>query len=199
MEVNARSTSTHTSPLAELLLGFGPTLLLVGLFILLARRAQRGGAGGLGGLGSFGRSQARRIDPARIRVTFADVAGIDEAKAELTEIVDFLRDPAPYQRLGGRMPHGVLLSGPPGTGKTLLARAVAGEAHAAFFSIAASEFIEAIVGVGAVAGTRPVRQGQGGRAGDRLYRRARRDRPVAPGLGLSPGQTTSASRRSTRS
>ena len=149
VEVNARSTSTHTSPLAELLLGFGPTLLLVGLFILLARRAQRGGAGGLGGLGNFGRSQARRIDPARIRVTFADVAGIDEAKAELTEIVDFLRDPAPYQRLGGRMPHGVLLSGPPGTGKTLLARAVAGEAHAAFFSIAASEFIEAIVGVGA--------------------------------------------------
>ena len=149
VEVNARSTSTHTSPLAELLLGFGPTLLLVGLFILLARRAQRGGAGGLGGLGNFGRSKARRIDPARIRVTFADVAGIDEAKAELTEIVDFLRDPAPYQRLGGRMPHGALLSGPPGTGKTLLARAVAGEAHAAFFSIAASEFIEAIVGVGA--------------------------------------------------
>jgi cell division protease FtsH len=82
-------------------------------------------------------------------VTFDDVAGIDEAKAELTEIVDFLRDPAPYERLGGRVPHGVLLSGPPGTGKTLLARAVAGEAHAAFFSIAASEFIEAIVGVGA--------------------------------------------------
>src|SRR5207249_950970 len=78
-----------------------------------------------------------------------DVAGIDEAKAELAEIVDFLRDPQRYQRLGGRIPHGVLLSGPPGTGKTLLARAVAGEAHAAFFSIAASEFIEAIVGVGA--------------------------------------------------
>ena len=149
VEVNARSTSTHASLLAELLLGFGPTLLFVGLFIVLARRAQRGGAGGLGGLGNFGASKARRVDPARIRVTFADVAGIDEAKAELSEIVDFLRDPAPYQRLGGRMPHGVLLSGPPGTGKTLLARAVAGEAHAAFFSIAASEFIEAIVGVGA--------------------------------------------------
>jgi cell division protease FtsH len=147
VEVNAESTSTHTSLLAEILLGFGPTLLLVGLFILLVRRAAAGG--GMGALGNFGRSQARRIDPEKIRVTFDDVAGIDEAKAELTEIVDFLRDPTPYSRLGGRMPHGVLLSGPPGTGKTLLARAVAGEAHAAFFSIAASEFIEAIVGVGA--------------------------------------------------
>jgi cell division protease FtsH len=147
VQVNAQSTSTKTSLLAEILLGFGPTLLIVGLFILLARRASAGG--GMGALGNFGRSQARRIDPEKIRVTFDDVAGIDEAKAELTEIVDFLRDPTPYERLGGRMPHGVLLSGAPGTGKTLLARAVAGEAHAAFFSIAASEFIEAIVGVGA--------------------------------------------------
>ncbi|MFL5863623.1 MAG: ATP-dependent zinc metalloprotease FtsH [Solirubrobacteraceae bacterium] len=145
--VNAKSTARHTSVLAEILLGFGPTLLLVGLFVLLARRAQAGG--GLGGLGNFGRSQARRVDPEKIRITFDDVAGIDEAKAELTEIVDFLKTPERYQKLGGRMPHGVLLFGPPGTGKTLLARAVAGEAHAAFFSIAASEFIEAIVGVGA--------------------------------------------------
>ncbi len=149
VQINARSTSTSTSLLAELLLGFGPTLLLVGLFVLLARRAAAAGGGGLGGLGAFGRSQARRVDPEQIRVTFQDVAGIDEAKAELTEIVDFLRDPTRYGRLGGRMPHGVLLSGAPGTGKTLLARAVAGEAHAAFFSISASEFIEAIVGVGA--------------------------------------------------
>jgi len=148
VQVNAKSTTTSTSLLAEILLGFGPTLLLVGLFVLLARRAQAG-AGGLGGLGNFGRSQARRVDPEKIRVTFNDVAGIDEAKAELTEIVDFLREPERYSRLGGRMPHGVLLFGPPGTGKTLLARAVAGEAQAAFFSIAASEFIEAIVGVGA--------------------------------------------------
>ena len=103
----------------------------------------------MGALGNFGRSKARRIDPATIRITFADVAGIDEAKSELTEIVDFLRNPARFGRLGGRMPHGVLLSGAPGTGKTLLARAVAGEAHAAFFSMSASEFIEAIVGVGA--------------------------------------------------
>ncbi len=149
VEVNAKNPNPGTSILAELLLGFGPTLLLVGLFVLLARRATAGAGGGLGGLGNFGRSQARRVDPEKIRVTFDDVAGIDEAKAELTEIVDFLKTPERYERLGGRMPHGVLLYGPPGTGKTLLARAVAGEAKAAFFSIAASEFIEAIVGVGA--------------------------------------------------
>jgi cell division protease FtsH len=148
VRINAESTTTKTSLLAEILLGFGPTLLIVGLFVLLARRAAKG-AGGMGALGNFGRSQARRVDPEKIRVTFADVAGIDEAKAELSEIVDFLRDPERYGSLGGRMPHGVLLSGAPGTGKTLLARAVAGEAHAAFFSISASEFIEAIVGVGA--------------------------------------------------
>jgi cell division protease FtsH len=147
VEVNAKSTTKGTSLLATLLLGFGPTLLIIGLFILLARRAAAGG--GAGALGAFGRSQARRVDPEKIRITFNDVAGIDEAKSELTEIVDFLRNPERYSRLGGRMPHGVLLSGAPGTGKTLLARAVAGEAHAAFFSISASEFIEAIVGVGA--------------------------------------------------
>ena len=149
VQVNAKNPNPGTSLIAELLLGFGPTLLLVGLFVLLARRAQAGAGGGLGGIGNFGRSQARRVDPQKIQVTFEDVAGIDEAKAELAEIVDFLKTPERYQRLGGRMPHGVLLYGPPGTGKTLLARAVAGEAHAAFFSIAASEFIEAIVGVGA--------------------------------------------------
>jgi cell division protease FtsH len=147
VEVNAKSTSQGTSLLLELLVGFGPALLIVGLFIMLARRATAGG--GMGALGAFGRSQARRVDPEKIRITFNDVAGIDEAKSELSEIVDFLRNPERYGRLGGRMPHGVLLSGAPGTGKTLLARAVAGEAHAAFFSISASEFIEAIVGVGA--------------------------------------------------
>ncbi len=147
VQVNAESTNKSTSLLEEILLGFGPTLLIVGVFVLLARRAQAGG--GMGALGNFGRSQARRVDPDKIRVTFDDVAGIDEAKGELTEIVEFLRTPERYSRLGGRMPHGVLLFGEPGTGKTLLARAVAGEAHAAFFSIAASEFIEAIVGVGA--------------------------------------------------
>jgi cell division protease FtsH len=148
VQINAQSTVRTTSVLESILLGFGPTLLIVGLLVVFMRRAAKSG-GGMGGLSSFGRTKARRIDPATIRITFADVAGIDEAKSELTEIVDFLLDPSRYGRLGGRIPHGVLLSGQPGTGKTLLARAVAGEAHAAFFSISASEFIEAIVGVGA--------------------------------------------------
>jgi cell division protease FtsH len=148
VQVNAQSTTQTTPLIVSVLLGFGPTLLIVGLFVLFARRAAKSG-GAMGALGNFGRSKARRVDPTTIRITFADVAGIDEAKSELTEIVDFLRNPERYGRLGGRMPHGVLLSGAPGTGKTLLARAVAGEAHAAFFSISASEFIEAIVGVGA--------------------------------------------------
>ena len=145
VEVNAKNPNPGRSVLAEVLLGFGPTLLFIGLFWFLARRAQSGA----GALAGFGRSKARRVDPAKIQVTFADVAGIDEVKAELTEIVDFLKTPERYVRLGARIPHGVLLFGPPGTGKTLVARAVAGEAQAAFFSIAASEFIEAIVGVGA--------------------------------------------------
>ena len=100
-------------------------------------------------LGAFGRSRARRYEPSGDKVTFADVAGIEEAKDELSEVVDFLRNPDKYRKLGGRIPHGVLLSGAPGTGKTLLARAVAGEADVPFFSMAASEFVEAIVGVGA--------------------------------------------------
>jgi cell division protease FtsH len=126
-----------------LLYGFGPTILLLGLLLLLVRR------GGARALGSFGRSRARRYKPTAERVTFADVAGIDEAKAELAEVVDFLKNPDRYRKLGGRIPRGALLSGPPGTGKTLLARAVAGEANVPFFSMSASEFIEAIAGVGA--------------------------------------------------
>ena len=137
-------------PLWEtLLFGFGPTLLIVGLFVLLARRAQA--AAGGGALGGFGRSRAKRYDAAEAKeqVNFEDVAGIDEAEDELVEVVDFLRNPGRYTKLGAMVPRGVLLSGPPGTGKTLLARAVAGEAGVPFFSLSASEFIEAIVGVGA--------------------------------------------------
>jgi len=135
------------SLLERVLLGFGPTLLLVGLFVLLARRASGGGAGGLGG---FGRSRARRYEPETgRRTTFADVAGIDEVEDEVAEIVDFLRNPDRYRRLGAMVPKGVLLAGPPGTGKTLLARAVAGEANVPFYFVSASEFIEFIVGVGA--------------------------------------------------
>jgi cell division protease FtsH len=143
--VNASAPDDGRSPLLTLILGFGPTILLVGLFVYFARRMSAGGA-----LGGFGRSQARRVSPdTQSRVTFDDVAGIDEAENELVEIVDFLKNPKRYERLGARIPRGVLLYGPPGTGKTLLARAVAGEAHAAFFSLSASEFVEAIVGVGA--------------------------------------------------
>jgi cell division protease FtsH len=133
------------SLLQTILLGFGPTILLVALFIFIFRRMARGGGGGM--LGQFGRSRARRVEAST--VTFADVAGIEEAKQELMEVVDFLGNPDKYRKLGARIPRGVLLAGPPGTGKTLLARAVAGEAGVPFFSASASEFIEAIVGVGA--------------------------------------------------
>jgi cell division protease FtsH len=143
--VNAVPLDTGAPWWQNLLLGFGPTLLFLGLLLWFMRRA--GNVQNV--LGSFGRSQARRYQPSGDRVTFADVAGIDEAKAELSEVVDFLRNPEKYQRLGGHIPHGVLLAGPPGTGKTLLARAVAGEADVPFFSMSASEFVEAIVGVGA--------------------------------------------------
>jgi cell division protease FtsH len=143
--VNAQPLDTGAPWWQNLLLGFGPTILFLLLLFWLLRRA--GNVQNM--LGSFGRSRARRYEPSGDRVTFADVAGIDEVKAELTEVVDFLRHPEKYRRLGGRIPHGVLLSGLPGTGKTLLARAVAGEADVPFFSMAASEFVEAIVGVGA--------------------------------------------------
>jgi cell division protease FtsH len=142
--VNAKPLDSGGPLWERLLLGFGPTIVLLLLLVWLFRRMS-----GSRAAGALGRSRARRYTPGRETVTFADVAGIDEAKQELTEIVDFLRDPEKYRRLGGRIPRGVLLSGPPGTGKTLLARAVAGEAGAPFFSMSASEFVEAIVGVGA--------------------------------------------------
>jgi cell division protease FtsH len=135
----------------NLLFSFAPALLIIGLYVWLFRRAAKQ-AGGLGGAltGGLGRSTARRFDAdAEGKVTFEDVAGIDEAENELVEIVEFLRDPQKYTRLGGTAPKGVLLVGAPGTGKTLLARAVAGEAGVPFFSMAGSEFIEMIVGVGA--------------------------------------------------
>jgi cell division protease FtsH len=128
------------------LLGFGPTLLLIGAFVWMSRRAASAGGGGIFGLG---RSRAKRYAEGQQAVTFDDVAGIDEAENELVEIVDFLKNPEKYQRLGGMMPKGVLLVGAPGTGKTLLARAIAGQAGVPFFSLSASEFIEMIVGVGA--------------------------------------------------
>ena len=144
--VSIEAAAEGMSSAFTLLLSFGPTLLLVAAFIWISRRASAAAGGGLFGLG---RSRAKRYSETQPAVTFDDVAGIDEAENELIEIVDFLKDPGKYQRLGGTVPKGVLLIGAPGTGKTLLARAIAGQAGVPFFSLSASEFIEMIVGVGA--------------------------------------------------
>ena len=149
VEISAKPIEEGGSPWTTLLLGFGPAVLIIGFYVWMFRRAQQGGGMG-GGLMGIGKSKARRYDQEQgTKVTFDDVAGIDEAENELVEIVDFLKDPPKYTRLGGTAPKGVLLVGPPGTGKTLLAKAVAGEAGVPFFSMSGSEFVEMIVGVGA--------------------------------------------------
>ena len=130
----------------QILLSWFPMLLLVGVWLFALRQMQGGGGGKIMG---FGKSRARMLSEKQGRVTFEDVAGIDEAKQELEEVVDFLKDPKKFQRLGGEIPKGVLLIGPPGTGKTLLARAIAGEANVPFFTISGSDFVEMFVGVGA--------------------------------------------------
>jgi cell division protease FtsH len=135
------------SVLFQLLMNAFPILLLIGVWIYFMRQMQ-GGGGGRGAM-SFGKSKARLLGEDQVGVTFADVAGIDEAKAEVSEVVDFLKDPSKFQRLGGKIPKGVLMVGPPGTGKTLLARAIAGEAKVPFFTISGSDFVEMFVGVGA--------------------------------------------------
>jgi cell division protease FtsH len=132
--------------LTSLLLSWAPMLLLIGVWVYFMRQMQ---GGGKGGAFSFGKSKARMLDEANNSITFADVAGCDEAKEEVKELVDFLRDPQKFQKLGGRIPRGVLMVGPPGTGKTLLAKAIAGEAKVPFFSISGSDFVEMFVGVGA--------------------------------------------------
>jgi len=132
--------------LSQVFISWFPMLLLIGVWIFFMRQMQ---GGGKGGAFSFGKSKARMLDEAKERVTFADVAGCDEAKEEVSELVDFLRDPTKFQNLGGRVPRGVLMVGSPGTGKTLLAKAIAGEAKVPFFSISGSDFVEMFVGVGA--------------------------------------------------
>lgn len=150
VEILAEPIQEEANPFFTFLIRFGPALLLIGIYIWVYRRAMKMGGGMGNALTSIGRSTARRYDKDKQKkVTFDDVAGIDEAENELVEIVDFLRDPKKYTRLGGTAPKGVLLIGPPGTGKTLLARAVAGESGVPFFSMNASEFVEMIVGVGA--------------------------------------------------
>jgi cell division protease FtsH len=148
VQISAEPLEEPRPLLLTILLAFGPTILLIAGFLWLSARAMRNAGGGVF---SIGRSRARRYEATEdtARITFEDVAGIDEVENELVEVVDFLKNPAKYQRLGGRIPKGVLLIGPPGTGKTLLARAVAGEAGVPFFSMSGSEFIEMVVGVGA--------------------------------------------------
>jgi len=135
--------------LMQIFISWFPMLLLIGVWIFFMRQMQGGGMGGKGGPMSFGKSKARLLNEDQVQVTFNDVAGIEEAKEEVTELVDFLRDPGKFQKLGGKIPRGVLLTGSPGTGKTLLARAVAGEAKVPFFTISGSDFVEMFVGVGA--------------------------------------------------
>ena len=144
---------SHEPGFTDIFMFLLPWIVIIGVFILLTRRMQSGlgggKSGGGGGLFSIGKSKAQMLTKDEVKTTFDDVSGADEAKVELEEIIDFLKNPQKYQKLGGRIPKGVLLTGPPGTGKTLLAKAVAGEAGVPFFSISGSDFVEMFVGVGA--------------------------------------------------
>ncbi|HEY0783852.1 MAG TPA: ATP-dependent zinc metalloprotease FtsH, partial [Thermoanaerobaculia bacterium] len=143
--VEIHAEKVKDSPITAILLTWGPVLLIVALWIFFMRQMQTGGNKAL----SFGKSKAKLLNTSGKKVSFKDVAGVEEAKDELSEIVEFLKEPQKFQKLGGRIPKGVLLMGPPGTGKTLLARAIAGEANVPFFSISGSDFVEMFVGVGA--------------------------------------------------
>jgi ATP-dependent Zn protease len=145
VQITAKPPGDNVPWFVSLLVSWLPFIALIGVWIFLSRQMQ----GGAGKAMGFGKSRAKMLTEAHGRVTFEDVAGVDEAKQDLQEIVEFLRDPGKFQRLGGRIPRGVLLVGPPGTGKTLIARAVAGEANVPFFTISGSDFVEMFVGVGA--------------------------------------------------
>jgi cell division protease FtsH len=146
VEIKAQPPESQ-SLLMQIFISWFPMLLLIAVWIFFMRQMQ-GGAGGRGAM-SFGKSRARLIEEDQVKVTFADVAGVEEAKEDVQEMVDFLKDPSKFQKLGGKIPRGALMVGPPGTGKTLLARAIAGEARVPFFSISGSDFVEMFVGVGA--------------------------------------------------
>ncbi|MCP5347263.1 MAG: ATP-dependent zinc metalloprotease FtsH [Gammaproteobacteria bacterium] len=148
VEIRA-SAPEQQSIWSQLLVASFPILIIIALFFFFMRQMQGGGAGGKGGPMSFGKSKAKLLGEDQIKVTFADVAGVDEAKEDVQELVEFLREPDKFQRLGGRIPRGILMVGQPGTGKTLLAKAIAGEAKVPFFSISGSDFVEMFVGVGA--------------------------------------------------
>ncbi len=168
------------SLLMQVFISWFPMLLLIGVWVFFMRQMQ-GGPGGKGGVMPFGKSRARMLTEDQVRVTFADVAGVDEAKEEVHELVEFLRDPSKFQRLGGRIPRGVLMVGSPGTGKTLLARAIAGEAKVPFFTISGSDVRRRRC----IPRAGHVRAGQKARAVHHLHRRDRRRRP-APRCG--PGR-----------
>ena len=138
IEIIALPPDANSPTLLDILISWFPMLLLIGVWIFFMRQMQSGSGRAMG----FGKSRAKLLNEKKDKVTFADVAGIDEAKAELEEIVEFLKDPSKFQRLGGKIPKGCLLVGPPGTGKTLLARAIAGEAGVPFFTISGSDFVE---------------------------------------------------------
>ena len=173
VKITARPPEEDVPSILGVLVNWFPMLLLIGVWIFFMRQMQSGGGRAMG----FGKSKAKLLTERQGRVTFEDVAGVDEAKSDLQEIVEFLRDPQKFQRLGGRIPRGCLLVGPPGTGKTLIARAVAGEANVPFFTISGSDFVEMFVGVGASPRARHVRAGQEERALHHLHRRDRRGRP----------------------
>ena len=179
--------------LTNALLYWLPTLLLIGVWVFFIRQMQSGGGKAMG----FGKSKAKLLTERQGRVTFEDVAGVDEAKEDLHEIVEFLKDPHKFQRLGGKIPKGALLIGPPGTGKTLLARAIAGEANVPFFTISGSDFVEMFVGVGARAcatcSSRPRRTRPASSSSTRSTQSAVIAAPA------SAAAMTSASRRSTSS
>ena len=190
VNITAKPPSDGNSWLITLLVNGLPLLAFLALWIFVSRQMQGAGGKAMG----FGKSKAKLLTEAHGRVTFEDVAGVDEAKEDLQEIVEFLRDPQKFQRLGGRIPRGVLLVGPPGTGKTLLARAIAGEANVPFFTISGSDFVEMFVGVGAsrvcaTCSSRPRRTRPASSSSTRSTRSAAIVVPV------SAAATTSASRR----